>query len=148
MVNFTRIDELDRGDRVLSMAPLNHVMGLVMGLLVPWYSRNAAVLASDFSPPQMTRLLQEYRVTAIVTVPVFLDRVREKIEAKLAAEGRDFYLYHCTWEWGGAEHRYWFLSEADPRTEPDCWPSSRTSWHRSGEERLPPRAAARSSSTT
>ena len=37
---------------------------------------------------QLQRLLQEEGVTAIVTVPVFLDRAREKIENKLRADQR------------------------------------------------------------
>lgn len=49
------------------------------------------------------------------------------------AGGQTWYLYHCTWEWGGATHRYWFVSGSDPRTSPDCWPSGQTSWLRSGE---------------
>ncbi len=46
--------------------------------------------------------------------------------------GTDYYLYHCTWEYGGGTHTYWFISPADPRTAPDCWPSGSTSWLHSG----------------
>ncbi len=52
--------------------------------------------------------------------------------------GTDYYLYHCTWEWGGATHRYWFLSTHDPVTDPQCWPDSDTSWHVSGLWPIPP----------
>lgn len=52
--------------------------------------------------------------------------------------GTDFYLYHCTWEWGGATHRYWFLSPADPRSDPNCWPSDVTSWLAPGNWPIPP----------
>ncbi|MBN1773414.1 MAG: right-handed parallel beta-helix repeat-containing protein [Deltaproteobacteria bacterium] len=51
--------------------------------------------------------------------------------------GTDFYLYHCTWEWGGATHRYWFLSPADPRSDPNCWPDSLTAWLASGNWPIP-----------
>ncbi|MDY0000996.1 MAG: right-handed parallel beta-helix repeat-containing protein [Polyangia bacterium] len=47
--------------------------------------------------------------------------------------GQDYFLYHCTWDWGGATHRYWFVSASDPRTSPDCWPDGQTSWLQSGE---------------
>lgn len=52
--------------------------------------------------------------------------------------GTDYYLYHCTWEWGGATHRYWFLSTHDPVTDPACWPDADTSWHVSGQWPIPP----------
>ena len=51
--------------------------------------------------------------------------------------GEVWYLYHCTWEWGGATHRYWFLSGADPAVEPNCWPSEVTSWAASGTWPIP-----------
>ncbi|PKN27564.1 MAG: hypothetical protein CVU65_02095 [Deltaproteobacteria bacterium HGW-Deltaproteobacteria-22] len=53
------------------------------------------------------------------------------------AGGEIWYLYHCTWEWGGATHRYWFLSGADPAVEPNCWPSEITSWAASGTWPVP-----------
>jgi hypothetical protein len=52
--------------------------------------------------------------------------------------GTDYHLYHCTWEWGGATHRYWFISTHDPVTDPACWPDSDTSWLVSGEWPIPP----------
>lgn len=54
--------------------------------------------------------------------------------------GTDYYLYHCTWEWGGATHRYWFLSTHDPVTAPSCWPDADTSWLVSGDWPMPPLA--------
>jgi hypothetical protein len=51
--------------------------------------------------------------------------------------GTDYYLYHCTWQWGGGTHSYWFISGADPRTDPDCWPSGITSWLHAGDWPLP-----------
>jgi hypothetical protein len=52
--------------------------------------------------------------------------------------GSPFYLYHCTWEWGGATHHYWFISPVDPRTDPNCWPDGVTSWLASGDWPIPP----------
>ncbi|MBU1536992.1 right-handed parallel beta-helix repeat-containing protein, partial [Myxococcota bacterium] len=51
--------------------------------------------------------------------------------------GTDYYLYHCTWEWGGATHRYWFLSTQDPTVNANCWPDAITSWLGAGEEEIP-----------
>jgi hypothetical protein len=47
--------------------------------------------------------------------------------------GQQYYLYHCTWEWGGSVHRYWFISTANPTTAPDCWPDTGPSWAQSGD---------------
>ena len=51
--------------------------------------------------------------------------------------GVDYYLYHCTWVYDGATHRYWFLSTADPRVQANCWPSEILSWAGSGTENIP-----------
>lgn len=52
--------------------------------------------------------------------------------------GTDYYLYHCTWEWGGATNRYWFLSTHNPVTNPHCWPANDISWLVSGDGAIPP----------
>ncbi len=54
-----------------------------------------------------------------------------------SADGRSWYLYHCTWEWGGATHRYWWVSEIDPRDQANCWPSEIQAWGASGTDPLP-----------
>jgi hypothetical protein len=51
--------------------------------------------------------------------------------------GTTWFLYHCTWEWGGATHRYWFLNESDPRVSAECWPDDRTGWLASGTWPIP-----------
>ena len=55
-------------------------------------------------------------------------------------EGIQYYLYHCTWQDGGA--RYWFISAYDPQSNPNCWPTGEwgdyPSWASSGEETIPP----------
>lgn len=88
VVNVSKLEDLDRGDRMLSMAPLCHVLGLSIGLFIPWYSGNTVILTTSLTPDVMMRVFQEERVTSIVTVPLFLDRVRAKIETKLREEGR------------------------------------------------------------
>lgn len=87
-VNVSRLEDLDRGDRVLSMAPLCHALGLSIGLFIPWYAGNAVILTSSLSPDTMMQVFHAQKVTAIVTVPLFLDRGRAKIEGKLRTEGR------------------------------------------------------------
>ncbi len=52
-------------------------------------------------------------------------------------DGTVYYLYHCTWFYNEQLNRYWFVSTADPRTEPNCWPSDRTAWGASGTDPIP-----------
>jgi hypothetical protein len=55
-------------------------------------------------------------------------------------DGLQYYLYHCTWQDGGA--RYWFISAYDPQVDSNCWPTGEwtdyPSWAKSGEETIPP----------
>ncbi len=85
--NFSLIEDLDRGDTILSMAPLSHAMGLTMGLLIPWYFGNTIMLSTNLTPTKMVHLLQTQPVNSIVTVPVFLDRARDRIEQRLNERG-------------------------------------------------------------
>ncbi|MBU1221933.1 right-handed parallel beta-helix repeat-containing protein [Myxococcota bacterium] len=61
--------------------------------------------------------------------------------------GTDYYLYHCTWEWGGATHRYWFVSTADPTVSANCWPTGITAWGGSGTDNIPVLGAMGGSAT-
>lgn len=80
---FAKLENLELGDRVLSLAPLNHVLGLTVGLFIPWFYGNAMVFSTDLAPTRLMKILIAEDVSVIVTVPVFLDRVREKIHAKM-----------------------------------------------------------------
>jgi long-chain acyl-CoA synthetase len=88
VTNVAQMENLDRSDRILSMAPLCHAMGLTMGLFIPWFFGNTIIHSTSLRSDVMLRILQEEGVTAIVSVPVFLDRGREKIEQKLRSDGR------------------------------------------------------------
>ena len=63
--------------------------------------------------------------------------------------GTDYYLNHCTWEWGGTTNTYWFLSTHNPVTDPKpaCWPADDTSWSSSGTWPIPPLSPFGGSST-
>jgi long-chain acyl-CoA synthetase len=84
--HMNQIESLDRKDRLLNMAPLSHALGLTIGLLIPWYANNTAIIAADLAPSRMVKLLTQERVSAIATVPVFLERAREKIESTLESK--------------------------------------------------------------
>lgn len=79
----TELDDFERGDRMLSMAPLSHVLGLTIGLLIPWYVGNTIVHSSNMAPAHLLEILKREDVNCIVSVPAFLDRARERIEERL-----------------------------------------------------------------
>ena len=56
---------------------------------------------------------------------------------RATVNGTTYYLYHCTWSYNESLPRYWWVSEADPRTNPKCWPSDITAWGASGTDPIP-----------
>ncbi len=78
---------LRNGDRTLIAAPLFHTWGwahLMLGMLLG----NAAVLTRRFEPASALRLVSEQRCTAVVVIPVMLQRILQAPKEVLA--GADF----------------------------------------------------------
>ena len=77
--------------RFLNLVPLSHVFGQLMGMLIPQLLGGEVWLLNSFKPVEVLEVVQRRRISVLVTVPRFLDTLKETIEKKF--EGRRAVLY-------------------------------------------------------
>jgi long-chain acyl-CoA synthetase len=76
------------GHRFLSVLPLSHMLGQVLGLLGPLCFGGTVFLAGTRRPSVLRECFRRERISVLVTVPVLLDRIHRKVLAAAAREGR------------------------------------------------------------
>jgi long-chain acyl-CoA synthetase len=79
------------GHRFLSVLPLSHMLGQVLGLFVPLRFGGTLFFAGTRRPSVLRDCFRRERITVLVTVPAFLDLLRQQV---LNAADRDGRLTH------------------------------------------------------
>lgn len=64
-----------RQTRTLNVLPINHVHGLLVNCLIPWFMGGSVVLSDRFSSHQFWKLAVEHSVTDISLVPAIFERI-------------------------------------------------------------------------
>lgn len=79
---------LGKSDHVLSVLPLHQTLEITCGLLLPM-SRGSRILYLDQrDPEQVSRVLKDGRVTAMVGVPPLWETMEQQIRARVGERGR------------------------------------------------------------
>ena len=84
--------------RFLSLLPLSHVFGQLMGIFIPEFLGAQVYFRESYKPSEIVGVAKKERINVVVTVPRVLETLREKVltdntlsEHQLAAaEGRHF----------------------------------------------------------
>jgi long-chain acyl-CoA synthetase len=76
------------GSRFLSVLPLSHMLGQVVGLFVPLRFGGTMFFAGTRRPSVLRDCFRRERITVLVTVPAFLDRIRQRVLTSAAQQGR------------------------------------------------------------
>jgi long-chain acyl-CoA synthetase len=74
--------------RFLSVLPLSHMLGQVLGLFVPLRFGGTTFFAGTRRPSVLRDCFRRERITVLVTVPAFLDRIRQQVLAAAERQGR------------------------------------------------------------
>ena len=74
--------------RLVTLAPLSHVFGQFMGLLVPPLLGAAVVFEGSANPGEIIGTVKRERATALIAVPRMLDGLRAGIERDFEARGQ------------------------------------------------------------
>ncbi|HJU56182.1 MAG TPA: AMP-binding protein [Pyrinomonadaceae bacterium] len=85
---YIRWERLVHPIRFLSLVPLSHVFGQVMGLFVPQLVGGEVHFHDSLNPAEVARTARARGVSVIVLVPRMLDGLREWVERDYAARGR------------------------------------------------------------
>ena len=74
--------------RFLTLVPLSHVFGQLMGMLVPPLLGGEVFFQDSLSPSEIISRTRRERISVIVAVPRLLDALRGKVEGDQMAQGR------------------------------------------------------------
>lgn len=72
--------------RFLSLLPLSHVFGQMMGIFVPPLLGGQALFLNTLNPSEIISAIRRERISVLATVPRILDLLRDKIERDEAAQ--------------------------------------------------------------
>ena len=78
--------------RFVSLVPLSHVFGQVMGLFVPPLLGSTIVFEPSTNPSEIIRTIKRERATALIAVPRMLDGLHAGILRDFSASGRENWL--------------------------------------------------------
>jgi long-chain acyl-CoA synthetase len=73
-------ERLFRPVRFLNLVPLSHVFGQLMGMLIPQLLGGEVWFYNSFKPAEVLKVVKHRRILVLVTVPRFLDTLKETIE--------------------------------------------------------------------
>ncbi len=71
--------------RVLAFLPLHHVFPLVGCIVAPLYVGGTAIMPRSLAPEEIMEAMQRHRVTMILAVPMFYNRIIKSIREKLGS---------------------------------------------------------------
>jgi long-chain acyl-CoA synthetase len=74
--------------RFLSLLPLSHIFGQLMGLFVPQLFGGEVHFQESMNPSQIIETVRRERISVIVTIPRLLETLRDKIERDWEARGK------------------------------------------------------------
>ncbi|MBY0353834.1 AMP-binding protein [Candidatus Babeliales bacterium] len=86
MIAVAKIFPFHGKERVLSLLPLSHILEQTIGFFLPFYLHAQIIYAHSHTA--IRSLLQEYRITKLITVPEFLKVFMAKIEDDVEVRGK------------------------------------------------------------
>jgi long-chain acyl-CoA synthetase len=87
VMNFECVMKLTSKDLLLSMLPLNHLLELTCGLLGVLYAGGGICYCHSLFPNEIVEIMREKKVTAMITVPLFLKMLKGGIENEVDRAG-------------------------------------------------------------
>ncbi len=87
VMNFESVMKLTSRDALLSMLPLNHLLELTCGLLGVLYAGGAICYSHSLFPHEIAEAMRAKKVTAMITVPIFLKMLKGSIEREVERSG-------------------------------------------------------------
>lgn len=82
---YARWERLVHPLRFLSLLPLSHVFGQLMGIFVPQLLGGEVYFRESYKPSEIMEVVRKQRINLIVTVPRVLETLRDKLEHDYAA---------------------------------------------------------------
>ena len=87
VMNFECVMKLTSKDVLFSMLPLNHLLELTCGLLGVLYAGGTICYSHSLFPQEIAEAMRAKKVTAMITVPLFLKMLKGSIEREVERAG-------------------------------------------------------------
>lgn len=75
-------------DRFVSILPLNHMLEITAGLIVPLYGGASITYAATLRPDSLVSLIRKVRATVMICVPLVIKMFHNGITAEVSRQGR------------------------------------------------------------
>jgi long-chain acyl-CoA synthetase len=87
LASLSRVFELTRDDRVLSVLPLHHTFEFTCGLLLPLSRGSRIIYLDEITGEKLASTLRDARVTAMVGVPALWQLLERRMQARVQEQG-------------------------------------------------------------
>jgi len=87
VMNFECVMKLTSRDVLLSMLPMNHLLELTCGLLGVLYAGGSICYCETLFPQEIADIMRTKKVTAMITVPLFMKMLKAAIEREIQKSG-------------------------------------------------------------
>lgn len=87
VMNVGCVMKLTSRDVLLSMLPMNHLLELTCGLLGVLYAGGSICYCETLFPQEIAGIMRTKKVTAMITVPIFLKMLKAAIEREIQKSG-------------------------------------------------------------
>jgi len=74
---------IDSNDSLISILPLNHLLEFNMGFLGMMYRGAQVSYSKSLSPKEISKVMQEKRVTYMITVPLFVKMLKNSVKKEI-----------------------------------------------------------------
>jgi len=83
VLSFSEVLDCRKGDELLSILPLNHMLEITGGLIAPLYVGACVTYSESLKPNTFTALMKETHTTVMISVPLVLKMIHEGIMKKV-----------------------------------------------------------------
>lgn len=80
--------EGERGETLVSILPLNHLLELTCGFLTALFAGSSICYVGSLFPEDVLRAMKEKRATRMVAVPLFFRMVKRQVERRLSSSSK------------------------------------------------------------
>ncbi|MEA2016753.1 MAG: AMP-binding protein [Actinomycetota bacterium] len=79
-----------RGLKILSVVPLSHMYGQLIGIFVPFMIRSSVVFMDSVSPPEIIKAIKEEKIWILGALPKILELIKDYMIKKFNLESEKF----------------------------------------------------------
>ncbi len=110
MKKYDRIFRIMAGPKILSLVPLSHMYGQLIGILTPLMIGSSVMFAENLSPNYLLRVIKEEKIWILGILPKLLEMLKNQVISKFNLDNEGFnalFLKMKTKRWQLRLLRFW-----------------------------------------